>query len=160
MEKNSLINISTLPNLWLRNSFQPLEGFVQLLLNKSSSRGNRTANTIQIVHCKNRRHWITASTKWCKNNEVAVYDSVFKRLDVETRTTIMRMFGLKKSSEIIMMPMQEQNGSKDCGVFSIAFMTSLACEEDPSEIRYKQSDLRLHLLTCFEKGELLCFPKE
>ena len=71
----------------------------------------------------------------------------------------MRMFGLK-SSEIIMMPMQEQNGSKDCGVFSIAFMTSLACEEDPSEIRYKQSDLRLHLLTCFEKGELLCFPKE
>ena len=49
----------------------------------------------------------------------------------------MRIFGLKKSSEIIIIPMQEQNGSKDCGVFSIAFMTSLAYEEDPSEIRYK-----------------------
>ena len=50
----------------------------------------------------------------------------------------MKMFGLKKSNERIMMPMQEQEGSKDCGPFSIAIMTSLAYEDDPSEIRYKQ----------------------
>ena len=144
----------------VKKQFPPVGGLCSTLLqNASSSRGNRTANTIQIVHCQKRRHWITVSTKWCKNNEVVVYDSVFKRLDIETRTTIMRMFGLKKSNEI-MMPMQQQEGSKDCGVFSIAFMTSLAYEEDPSDINYKQSDLRWHLMHCFEKGELLCFPKE
>ena len=75
-----------------------------------------------------------------------MYDSLFKRLDVETRNTIMKMFGLKKSNEIIMIPMQEQEGSKDCGPFSIAVMTSLAYEDDPSEIRYKQLDLRQHLI--------------
>ena len=79
-----------------------------------------------------------------------MYDSLFKRLDVETRNTIMKMFGLKKSNEIIMMPMQEQEGSKDCGPFSIAVMTSLAYEDDPSEIRYKQLDLRQHLIHCFD----------
>ena len=56
------------------------------------------------------------------------------------------MFGLKKSNERIMMPMQEQEGCKDCGPFSIAIMTSLAYEDDPSEIRYKQLDLRQHLI--------------
>ena len=89
-----------------------------------------------------------------------MYDSLFKRLDAETRNTIMKMYGLKESNEIIMMPMQEQEESKDCGPFSIAIMTSLAYEDDPSKIRYKQSDLRQHLIQCFANGELVCFSKE
>ena len=75
----------------IKKKFSTIGGLCStLLLNKSSSRDNRT---VKIVHCKKRRHWITASTKWYQNNEVAVYDSVFKRLDLETRTTIMRIFG-------------------------------------------------------------------
>ena len=106
-----------------------------LLQDKPPSLGSRTANTIQIVHCKKRRHWITVSTKWCQGDHVAVYDSVFVRLDAETRTTIMKMFRLKKTKDIIMMPMHKQYGSTDCGVFAIAVLTSLAHEEDPSKFK-------------------------
>ena len=61
----------------VKKQFPPVGGLCPTLLqNASSSRGNRTANTIQIVHCQKRRHWITISTKWCKNNEVVVYDCI------------------------------------------------------------------------------------
>ena len=73
------------------------------------------------------------STKWCNGDEVAVYNSLFTRLDTETRATIMKMFGLKRAREIVMMPMQQQDGSTDCD-FAIAKMTSLALDEDPSGV--------------------------
>ena len=145
----------------IKKQFPSVGGLYSTLLqDKPSSLGSRTANTIQIVHCKKRRHWITVSTKWCKGDQVAVYDSIFVRLDAETRTTIMKMFQLKKTKDIIMMPMQKQYRSTDCGVFTIAVMTSLAHEEDPSRFKYNQMELRQHLLDCITNGKLVCFPKQ
>lgn len=100
------------------------------------------------------------STKWCNGDQVAVYDSLFTWLDAEIRATITKIFGLKKAREIVMMPMQQQNGSTDCGVFAIATMTSLAHDEDPSGIIYKQVELRHHLLKCISQGKLTYFPRE
>ena len=71
-----------------------------------------------------------------------VYDLVFTKLDAESRNTIMLMFSC---SDIVMVPMQQQSGSTDCGVFVIAVMTSLVFDEDPSEITYQQASLRSHL---------------
>ena len=145
----------------IKKQFPSIGGLYSTLLqDKPPSFRSRTANTIQVVHCKKRKHWITTSTKWCKDNQVAVYDSVFVRLDAETRTTIMKMFRLKKTKDIIMMPMQKQDGSTDCGVFAIAVMTSLAYEEDPSRVEYNQMQLRQHLSDCITKGNLVCFPKQ
>lgn len=145
----------------IKKQFPSIGGLYSTLLqDKPSSFGSRIANTIQIVHCKKRKHWITTSTKWCKGNQVAVDDSVFVRLDAETRTTIMKTFQLKKTKDIIMTPMQKQDGSTDCGVFAIAVMTSLAYEEDPSRVKYNQMQLREHLSNCITKGNLVCFPKQ
>ena len=145
----------------IKKQFPSIGGLYSTLLqDKPPSFRSRTANTIQVVHCKKRKHWITTSTKWCKDNQVAVYDSVFVRLDAETRTTIMKIFRLKKTKDIIMMPMQKQDGSTDCGVFAIAVMTSLAYEEDPSRVEYNQMQLREHLSDCITKGNLVCFPKQ
>ena len=80
----------------IKKQFPSIGGLYSTLLqDKPPSFRSRTANTIQVVHCKKRKHWIITSTKWCKDNQVAVYDSVFVRLDAETRTTIMKMFRLK-----------------------------------------------------------------
>ena len=89
-----------------------------------------------------------------------MYDLWFTRLDAETRATIMKMFGLKKARDIIMMSMQQQAGSTDCGVFAIAVVTSLAHDEDPSEIKYIQEEMRQHLLECITKEDLICFPRQ
>ena len=145
----------------IKSQYPSLGGLHSTLLQeKPYLRGCRTANTIQIVYCKKRRHWVTVSTKWCNGDEVAVYDSLFTRLDAETRATIMKMFGLKRARVIVMMPMQQQDGSTDCGVFAIATMTSLALDEDPSGITYKQVELRHHLLKCISEGKLTYFPRE
>ena len=67
------------------------------------------------------------------------------RLDAETRTTIMKIFQLKKTEDITMMPRQKQYGFTDCDAFAIALMTSLAHKEDPTRFKYKQMEFRQHL---------------
>ena len=42
-----------------------------------------TVNTIQIIHCQKRKHWITVSTKSCEAGQVNVYDTAFDKLDSE-----------------------------------------------------------------------------
>ena len=68
------------------------------------------------------------------------------------------MFLIKNCSEINIVPVQKQNGSKDCGVFAIAMMTSIAYGEDPQNVTYDQDNLRVHLLDCFTRKNMVLFP--
>ena len=58
-----------------------------------------------------------------------------------------------------MVAMQCQKGTADCGLFSIATMTSLVFGEDPGSVNYDQNKLREHLVNCITVGELSLFPK-
>ena len=122
-------------------------------------KGSCTTNTIQIIHCKKRKHWIVASTKWCKPGDINIYDTLFSKLDAEGRHIIKQMFGLKQMKCINMVKVQKQQGTKDCGLFAIAMMTSLAHDEDPSDITYDQSKFRSHLIKCFVAQQLTTFPR-
>ena len=104
----------------IKNQFPSVGGLKSTLLQTRKVKGQRTANSIQIVHCKKGEHWVVVSTKWSKNSQVTVYDSIFTKLDGESRRTILHMFGLKNSSDIVMVPMQQQSGGTDCGVVAIA----------------------------------------
>ena len=50
-------------------------------------------------------------------------------------------------------------GGSDCGLFALAFATTLCFGENPETISYTQSAMREHLLSCIEKGQLLKFPQ-
>ena len=50
-----------------------------------------------------------------------------------------------------------QVGVKDCGLFTVAYMTSLAFGENPGNVRYNQDVLRSHL-GCFSLKKLTLFP--
>jgi len=52
---------------------------------------------------------------------------------------IKQLFGLKKPDCINMVAMQCQKGTEDCGLFSIATMTSLVFGEDPGSVNYDQT---------------------
>ena len=56
-----------------------------------------------------------------------------------------------------MVPIQKQKGTKDCGLFTIAIMTSLAYDENPSDVTYKQDSLRSHLIECFKNKSMFLF---
>ena len=118
-----------------------------------------TANTIQVIHCQKRRHWITVSTKWCKAGQLNVYDTAFDKLDSQSRRLVKTMFSLKSADSICMVPVQKQQGGSDCGAFALATMTSIAFNENPSEINYRQDKLREHLLECFVGQKMTPFPR-
>ena len=54
----------------------------------------------------------------------------------------MKIFQLKKTEDVSLMPMQKQYGFTDYDVFAIALMTSLAHKEDPTRFEYKQMEFR------------------
>ena len=54
---------------------------------------------------------------------------------------------------------QKQVGSNDCGIYAIAFMISLANQENPIFAVYDQRLLRPHLVNCLASGNMNLFSK-
>ena len=51
-----------------------------------------------------------------------------------------------------------RTGIADCGHFAIAFAVHLAFGEDVSRLTFDQSQMRQHLVKCFQKKETQPFP--
>ena len=51
-----------------------------------------------------------------------------------------------------------QKGAFDCGLFAIAFATSLCNDEDPSKVEYQQKLMRSHLAECFNNEHIRKLP--
>ena len=56
----------------------------------------------------------------------------------------------EKSLTIEFVDVQKQKGSSDCGLFALAFITSICNRQDPTELAYNQSSMRSHLLKRIE----------
>ena len=52
----------------------------------------------------------------------------------------------------------KQKGGADCGLFAIAITTTLALGLDTVEITFQQSNLREHLVNCFDERKFTMFP--
>ena len=70
-----------------------------------------------MIHCPSHHHWIVATT--IGNNrdggKVLVYDSIFKKVDGETRKIIYNIFQLLPVSNVKVVKAQKQMGTKDVG---------------------------------------------
>ena len=53
---------------------------------------------------------------------------------------------------------QQKKNGVDCGLFSIAFATTLAFGGDPSTVNYDAALLRAHLIKCFHINLIVEFP--
>ena len=51
---------------------------------------------------------------------------------------------------------QKQNGGSDCGMFAIAFATSIAIHQNV-DVKFDQARMRAYLANCIEKGSCHCF---
>ena len=54
--------------------------------------------------------------------------------------------------------MQQQANGSDCGVFSIAFVTSLVYGQNPANVTFIINQMRPHLLQCLRGGVMTPFP--
>ena len=55
---------------------------------------------------------------------------------------------------------QKQNNCVDCGLFALAFATSLLNARNPEEQTHSVTDLRPHLLQCIQGEHMKEFPNE
>ena len=49
------------------------------------------------------------------------------------------------------IPVQQQTGGVDCGLFAIAFAYHAALGENLGKVTFEQESLRKHLVHCFER---------
>ena len=116
-------------------------------------------NRLQIVFCKERKHWVVATNINCFSGEVKVYDSLFQYLDQTSLKCIEKLFKEGDiSPRIKMSQCHKQTGTKDCGVYAIAFATAIAFGQNAGRQNFKQQEMRAHLVSCFNKNCMSVFP--
>lgn len=105
-------------------------------------------------------HWITISNIMCSSGTVAVYDSEPNcSLHDQTERQIASIIMTEEESICVeIINVQTQIGGSDCGLFSLAFATSLCAGVNPAEENYVQSKFRSHLFKCLESRKITPFP--
>jgi len=53
---------------------------------------------------------------------------------------------------------KQELGSNNCGVFAVVTATAIAFSFDPSQVKFKETEIQRHLLQCFEDGSMTPFP--
>ena len=105
---------------------------------------------VQILHVSGN-HWITIANNGCTGGETKVYDSMgHSDLPEETKQQVAALiFNSVNKITLTFQTVQRQQDSSSCGLFAVAFATSLCFGSDPSTIMYDSATLRSHLKHCF-----------
>ena len=117
---------------------------------------------VQILFERERNHWVTTSLH---DGEVRLYDSCFHghKLSASIEEQLVRIYKTSVRDRVLpvtVMPVQQQTGSVDCGVFSIAFAYHAALGENVGRTTFAQEEMRHHLVQCFQAKKLMPFPGE
>ena len=95
---------------------------------------------IQIWH-SHQCHWITVSSVGCKAGEINVYDSLYSDQDEVTKCKVQRVLGSSTGITFNFPNVQRQVGLTDCGLFAVAFATSLVLGQDVLSFNKTNCDL-------------------
>ena len=145
--------------LLLKSQHPNIGGFQSTLLaNVLAMDPQRNKEFIQILNVRNN-HWIIISTFGCPPSTIDVYDSMHLRLSTHLKKLVADLMQ-SPSKEIVIRyrDVQWQSGGSDCGLFALAFATSLCSGIDPVTVTFTQSQMRPHLLLCIEKQSMSMFP--
>ena len=88
----------------------------------------------------------------CLQQQIAIYSG---KLHPSLTHQLLRIYRSLQTDEngattISVPTVQQQFGNCDCGLFAIAFTLHLAMGDDPQHIFIEQSQMRSHLLKCFQ----------
>ena len=89
----------------------------------------------------------------CVDGEVKVHDSYFN-------ISIKHPYKISLCKEMLHLKSRCHNaaGTKDCGVYAIAFASAIAFGKNPGMQNLKQDEMRAHLVVCFNKHSVSIFP--
>ena len=148
----------------LKKQFPKIAGLQDTVIGKTQAFDiiRNEEKYIQILYAGSF-HWIrVANTQKNKtdNSYCQICDSLTNGsvpLDVAKQIAV---FSYCELAEIVaeVLSVQQQTNCVDCGLFAIAFATSLAHNENPVRRVYDTTKLRQHLVSCVEAGKMSVFP--
>ena len=143
----------------LKQAFPELDGLESTLRQQKGLTPLPDRPSLQILHI-NDNHWVVASTIDCPPEaNILLYDSLYTTINNQTKLLLAELVHSTKSTFTVgLANVKKQSGSKDCGLFSVAFVTDIAFGTNPSFQIYKQAEMRQHLLKCFEQKKMEPFP--
>ena len=104
-------------------------------------------------------HWLTVSTVGAPSSTVNVYDSLYLSVGSRVKDQVAAIVCAdEKEITLNHIDVQNQRGTCDCGLFSLAFAACLANGQQPEKQHFDQTKFRKHLYDCLVKGELTLFP--
>ena len=114
---------------------------------------------VQILHVHNN-HWLTVSNLHCDNDTVKVYDSLNSTMEVSEKfgCQLAALLNCRTQIKVQVVKVQQQVGYLHCGLFAVAFATSLCFDIPPETQNFIQKEMRSHLASCFQNGVLNPFP--
>jgi hypothetical protein len=146
----------------LKDKYCSINGLQDTLLvagGHVSLSGNTEHQFVQIVHDDTHQHWLVVTNLNCSSGELRVYCSMQQVPSSRCLYDITRFVNMKKSKiKINVMNVARQKGTKDCGVYAVAYTETLLSGLDPVNVIYEQSVMRGHLLKCLLDNNLTPFP--
>ena len=120
---------------------------------------NLSKGLVQILNVS-KTHWICVSSKGCKPNTVKVYDSQRSGdLPLSVKEVIAALIRCDKKKVFLLFPdVQQQANSSSCGIFALAFASTLCEDKDPAKTRYDFPCMRAHFLQCLQQRKFTSFP--
>ena len=110
-------------------------------------------------------HWICTCSSSKEKSTVIVMDSLglFMDLNNSTLLQISKIYNStvprnESSLKIRKLSVQQQKGSLDCGVFSVAYAVEVCMGRNPQYAFFDQEKMRQHLCICLSEGTLKPFP--
>ena len=114
---------------------------------------------VQIHYDFERKHWVTSSFV---NGNVQLYDSLSNgSISDSLKVQLAQIYKnaiFENVLTVTIIPMQQQKGPTDCGLFSIATAFAAASGKNVSNISFEQLEMRRHLELCFGARIFSNFP--
>ena len=115
---------------------------------------------VQALHDSAQKHWLTISNIGVEDPaSVLIYDSLFHQCSPHVQRQVAAISRTKSSQiNVHFVDVQRQSGGSDCGLFAIAYATSICFGTHPEKKSYCQAKMRQHLMKCIEEGVITEFP--
>jgi len=145
----------------LKKDFPHIGGLQPTILSTKYLFDVQRCEFIQILHVYGS-HWLTISNIGCPAGSINVYDSLpncalYSNMKRQIATIL--FLADQKMITVNFVDVQIQGNGSDCGVYALAFVTSLCCGEDPAKINYASPMSREHLYKCLENQKMTSFPQ-
>ena len=144
----------------LQDQFPNMEGLEDPVLGPVLKFSEHRGEFVQILYTGGH-HWVTVSNIGCQKGDINYFDSFSsgKPTSLVSKQIARMLHEEGPRIKIVVQPVQQQTNLVDCGVFAIAFATSLVNAEDPCKVQYDHTLLRSHLKESLMSSNLELFPK-